>query len=141
MCICYDRRWPETYRVLGLKGAEMILLDYNTPGHPAAKAEASRLANFHNLLSMQAGTLHNATYVIAVAKAGVEEGVSQTGQSCIIAPTGEIVAQASTLDDELIVASCDLDLAKREWERIDFSNRQLAEYELNAKRRDATIPE
>ena len=31
MCICYDRRWPETYRVMGLQGAELILLGYNTP--------------------------------------------------------------------------------------------------------------
>ena len=31
MAICNDRRWPETYRVLGLQGAEMILIGYNTP--------------------------------------------------------------------------------------------------------------
>ena len=31
MCICNDRRWPETYRVMGLQGVEMITLGYNTP--------------------------------------------------------------------------------------------------------------
>ena len=31
MCICNDRRWPETYRVMGLQGVEMIILGYNTP--------------------------------------------------------------------------------------------------------------
>ena len=31
MCICNDRRWPETYRVMGLQGVEMVLLGYNTP--------------------------------------------------------------------------------------------------------------
>ena len=46
----------------------------------------------------------------AAAKAGVEEGVDQIGQSCIIAPSGEIVAQCTTLGDELQVARCDLDL-------------------------------
>jgi hypothetical protein len=30
-CICNDRRWPETFRVMGLKGAEMVVLGYNTP--------------------------------------------------------------------------------------------------------------
>jgi predicted amidohydrolase len=30
MCICNDRRWPETYRVMGLQGVEMVLLGYNT---------------------------------------------------------------------------------------------------------------
>ena len=33
MCICNDRRWPETYRVMGLQSAELILLGYNTPTH------------------------------------------------------------------------------------------------------------
>ncbi len=31
MCICNDRRWPETYRVMGLQGVEMIMLGYNSP--------------------------------------------------------------------------------------------------------------
>ena len=33
MALCNDRRWSETYRVMGLQGAEMILLGYNTPVH------------------------------------------------------------------------------------------------------------
>src|SRR5258705_5337007 len=33
MCICNDRRWPETYRVMGLQGVEMVLLGYKPPGH------------------------------------------------------------------------------------------------------------
>ena len=33
MCICNDRRWPETYRVMGLQDVEMVLLGYNTPRH------------------------------------------------------------------------------------------------------------
>ncbi len=31
MCICNDRRWPETYRVMGLQGVEMVVLGFNTP--------------------------------------------------------------------------------------------------------------
>src|SRR5216683_4917757 len=31
MCICNDRRWPETYRVMGLQNVEMVMLGYNTP--------------------------------------------------------------------------------------------------------------
>ena len=31
MCICNDRRWPETFRVMGLQGVEMVVLGYNTP--------------------------------------------------------------------------------------------------------------
>ena len=31
MCLCNDRRWPETYRVLGLQGVELTMLGFNTP--------------------------------------------------------------------------------------------------------------
>src|SRR5262249_7511175 len=31
MCICNDRRWPETFRVLGLQGVELVTLGFNTP--------------------------------------------------------------------------------------------------------------
>jgi predicted amidohydrolase len=111
MCICNDRRWPETYRVMGLQGVELIMLGYNTPTHHPGNPGSDHLTGFHNLLSMQAGAYQNATWVVGVAKAGTEAGVNQLGQSCIIAPSGEIVAMCATQGDELIVAKCDLDLA------------------------------
>jgi predicted amidohydrolase len=61
---------------------------------------------------MQAGAYQNATWVVGVAKCGREEGCDLIGQSAIIAPSGEIVAQAATLCDELITARCDLDLSR-----------------------------
>lgn len=110
MCICNDRRWPETYRVMGLQGVEMVLLGYNTPLHNPPAPEHDALANHHNTLVMQSGAYQNGTWVVGVAKTGVEEGVMQIGQSQIIAPSGETVAMCSTLGDELAVARCDLDL-------------------------------
>jgi N-carbamoyl-D-amino-acid hydrolase len=112
MCICNDRRWPETYRVMALQGVEMILLGYNTPAHNPPAPEQDALGPFHNHLVMQAGAYQNATWVVGVAKCGREEGCDLLGQSAIIAPSGEIVAQAATLGDELITASCDLDLTR-----------------------------
>ncbi len=112
LCICNDRRWPETYRVMGLQGVEMILLGYNTPAHNPPAPEQDALGPFHNHLVMQAGAYQNATWVVGVAKCGREEGCDLLGQSAIIAPSGEIVAQAATLGDELITARCDLDLTR-----------------------------
>ncbi len=113
MCICNDRRWPETYRVLGLQGVEVVLIGYNTPYENAALPETNRLADFHNHLSMQAGAYQNGTWIVAAAKAGVEAGVHQIGGSCIIAPSGEIVAVATTEADEVVTAEIDLDQARR----------------------------
>jgi len=109
MCICNDRRWPETFRVMGLQGVEMVVLGYNTPTTNSESDEPPHLRSFHNALSMQAGAYQNSTWVIGVAKAGREDGHDLMGGTAIIAPTGEIVAQCHTLGDELVVADCDLD--------------------------------
>jgi predicted amidohydrolase len=109
MMICNDRRWPETYRVMGLKGVEMILCGYNTPIHYVPDPSQDILQGFHNALVMQSGAYQNGTWVVGVAKGGVEEGVDSLGQTCIVAPSGQIVAQAYTTGDELVVARCDLD--------------------------------
>ena len=121
MGLCNDRRWPETYRVMGLQGVELILIGYNTPLHYAPDPSQNPLQSFHNQLVMQAGAYQNGTWVIGVAKGGVEEGVDSLAESMIIAPSGQIVAQAETTDDELIVADCDLDWCKHYKETLfDF---------------------
>ncbi len=109
MMICNDRRWPETYRVMGLQGVELILCGYNTPVHYAPDPSQDALQAFHNHLVMQAGAYQNGTWVVASAKGGVEEGVDSLAQSAVIAPSGLIVAQAFTAGDEVVVAECDLD--------------------------------
>ncbi|MBF0279518.1 MAG: N-carbamoyl-D-amino-acid hydrolase [SAR324 cluster bacterium] len=143
MCICNDRRWPETYRVLGLQGAEMILLGYNTPTHYPPVPEHDHLQSFHNHLPMQAGAYQNGTWIVAVAKAGKEEGCNLLGQSCIISPTGEMVAMCTTQGDELIVADCDLDRCLEIKEHIfNFSlHRQPQHYELIRKEIEIVLPE
>ena len=109
MMICNDRRWPESYRVMGLQGVEMILCGYNTPIHYVPDPSQDILQGFHNSLVMQSGAYQNGSWVIGVAKGGVEEGVDSLGQSVVVAPSGQIVAQAFTTGDELITARCDLD--------------------------------
>ncbi len=109
MATCNDRRWPETYREMGLQGVEMILIGYNTPIHYAPDPGQNALQGFHNHLCMQAGAYQNGTWVVGVAKGGTEEGVESLAQSAIIAPSGQIVAQAVTTGDEVIVANCNLD--------------------------------
>lgn len=109
LCICNDRRWPETYRVMGLQGVELIMLGYNTPLSYPAMAEVDDLTSFHNLLPMQANALANGTWVVATARGGTEEGVAQLAQSAIVAPSGQIVAMANTQGDEIITAEVDFD--------------------------------
>lgn len=109
MMICNDRRWPESYRVMGLQGVEMILCGYNTPLQYVPDPSQDRLQGFHNALVMQSGAYQNGTFVVGVAKGGVEEGVDSLADSSIIAPSGELLAKTVTSDDEVVTAVCDLD--------------------------------
>ena len=142
MCICNDRRWPETYRVMGLQGVEMVVLGYNTPVHHPPAPEHDLLGNFHNQLSMQAGAYQNGTWVVGVAKCGREEGCDMIGQSQIIAPSGETVAMCTTLGDELCVARCDLDLT-RSYKETTFNfarHRRPEHYRMIVDRTGAVPP-
>tara|TARA_B100001741_G_scaffold278184_1_gene250022 strand:- start:326 stop:1165 length:840 start_codon:yes stop_codon:yes gene_type:complete len=135
MALCNDRRWPETYRVMALKGVEVILIGYNTPMHYAPDPSQDALQSFHNQLVMQAGAYQNGTWVVGVAKGGVEEGVDSLAESMIIAPSGQIIAQATTAQDELVVADCDLDWCKHYKETLfDFERYRRPEmYDLIAE--------
>lgn len=143
MAICNDRRWPETYRVMGLQGVEMVLIGYNTPSVNAQRgSEGIEKRLFHNRLSVQAGAYQNATWVVAVAKAGDEDGHHLFGGSLIVDPNGEIVAEAKTEGDELLVHACDLDETKFGKSTIfDFArHRRIEHYGLITSRTGAEPP-
>jgi N-carbamoyl-D-amino-acid hydrolase len=147
MCICNDRRWPETWRVLGLQGAELVMVGYNT-GATRLVMEGNRrvmepahLASEHNLLVMRAAAYQNCCWVVGVAKAGPEEGSNFLGDTCIIAPTGEIVAKTLGLGDEVIAADCDLSAGEYNRRSIfNFeANRQTQHYGLITAQRGVKV--
>jgi len=142
MCICNDRRWPETFRVMGLQSAEIVALGYNTPSINFAWAEPPHLRMSQHLLALQAGAYQNAVWVAAAAKAGSEDGFHLIGGSAIVAPTGEIVAQAQGEDDELLFVKADLSLAD-EAKAFMFNferHREPAHYGLIVERKGAGLP-
>jgi N-carbamoyl-D-amino-acid hydrolase len=123
VAICQDRRYPETYRCLGLQGADVVLIGYNTPMSP--------LALDQNELVLRAGAYENSLFVVGVAKAGVEDGVELIAGSSVINPVGQIVAKASTTGDELIAARIDLDQMQPVRKRWNFlGRRQPQHYEI-----------
>ena len=143
MMICNDRRWPESYRVMGLQGVELILCGYNTPIHYVPDPSQDILQGFHNALVMQSGAYQNGTWVVGVAKGGVEEGVDSLGQTMIVAPSGQIVAQALSTDDEVIVARCDLDWCYRYKDTLfDFDRYRRPElYSRITTQRGVVLPD
>lgn len=112
MMICNDRRWPESWRVLGLQSVEVVALGYNTPSLNMENRgfEAHHLRVEHSHLSIRAGCYQNACWAVAVAKAGTEDGNELFGHSIIVNPQGEIVAMADHWDDQLVTYDADLDM-------------------------------
>src|ERR1019366_10768540 len=90
----------------------LVMLGYNTPSlnQEAGGFEAHHLRVFHSHLCVQAGAYQNATFAVATAKAGIEDGCELFGHSIIVNPQGEIIAMASSWADELITANLELDL-------------------------------
>ena len=110
MMICNDRRWPEAWRVLGLQGVELVLLGYNTPSVNSQLAdEGPERRLYHHELAVTSGAYGNATWAVAVAKAGEEDGHPLIGGSVIVDPDGFVTARAATEGDELLVHACDMD--------------------------------
>jgi predicted amidohydrolase len=136
LSLCNDRRWPETYRMLCLNGAQVVLIGYNTPAVLDEAPALAHLRMFHNHLPMQAGAYQNTLWIAAAAKAGLEDGQALIGGSCIIAPTGEITALAASVDDEVVAHRADLDLIET-CQRVNFDfarYRRPEQYALIAQR-------
>ena len=110
MCLCNDRRWPETYRVMSLQSAELVVLGFNTPSWNIHWNEPPHLRMFHHLITLQASAYQNVLWIGAAAKCGFEDGYHMIGGSVIVSPTGEIVAQSSGEEDEVIFSQIDLSL-------------------------------
>lgn len=152
MMICNDRRWAESWRCLGLQGVELVCLGYNTSdwapglfGHPKdADPEVIRKrAEFQHLLVMQAHSYGNATFSVAAARAGLDDGkFGLIGCSCIVHPEGYILAQARTTGDELVVATIDLDDAQVGKQKVfNFGlHRQPQHYDIISNQAGAVPP-
>ncbi|MDJ0388211.1 N-carbamoyl-D-amino-acid hydrolase [Roseomonas sp. E05] len=144
MLVCNDRRWPEAWRMYGLQGLEMLLVGYNSAAYDpnGGDGEDAALRTFHSQLMAQANAYMNASWAVAVAKAGDEDGSGLIGGSCIVDPNGRIVAEARTLADEVILAECDLDLCRQGKEKMfNFAaHRRPEAYGLITSQRGAEPP-
>jgi len=101
--ICYDRHFPEPARMLGLQGAQVTF-------NPSATVES--LSRHLWQLEQPAHAVANGFFVGAINRVGEElvEGARFYGSSYFCDPRGQIIAQASDADDEVLVADLDLDL-------------------------------
>ena len=113
LSICYDMRFPQLYRALAQKGAFAFTV-------PSAFTVPTGQAHWHVLLRARA--IENGAFVIAPAQGGLHANGRKTfGHSLIVAPWGEILAEAG---DEPCVITADIDPALSAQARTRIPNLQ-----------------
>jgi predicted amidohydrolase len=109
MLICADGRVPEIARILALKGARLII---DTVNLTAAAADPKALMNQQYEFMLPVRAMENNTWFLVSDKAGLEAKTgSYLGRSMVIAPNGDIVADASTDKQEIVYYEVDMELA------------------------------
>jgi N-carbamoylputrescine amidase len=106
--VCWDQWFPEGARLAALGGAEILV--YPTaigwiPNEPRAVAQQQRAAWE---LIQRSHAVANGVYVAAVNRVGREGKIKFWGNSFVAGPLGEIVAQAGSEREEVVLARCDL---------------------------------
>jgi len=109
LTVCYDVRFPQLYRSLAQKGAFLFTV-------PSAFTVPTGCAHWHVLLRARA--IENGAFVVAAAQGGLHANGRKTyGHSLIVAPWGEVLAEAGT-DPGVIVADIDPALSKLARDRL-----------------------
>lgn len=111
LSICFDLRFPELYRHLAQRGAEVFAV-------PAAFARAT--GRVHWELLVRARALDTLAFVVAAAQVGTTaEGLATWGHSMIVGPWGEVLASSTLEGPDVIVATLDLTQVARRRGQLD----------------------
>ena len=94
MIICYDVYFPELTRILKLKGAQLII---------CISASPSTRRGFFEVLTM-ARAIENTVFLAFTNLVGIEDGLQFWGGSRLVAPSGNVIAQAKYDEEDLILA-------------------------------------
>lgn len=113
--ICWDQWYPEAARLTALQGAEVLFYPTAIGWHPAEKAEYGENQQNAWMTVMKGHAVANGVYVAAANRIGLEKYLPNTnglefwGSSFIAGPQGEILAQASVDQEEILIAEVNLE--------------------------------
>ena len=100
--ICFDCSFPESGRVLKLKGAQLLTIPTNWPAGSDAWAHTCKVRATENHMA-----------VVAADSVGEERGFRFIGHSQIIDYEGRVLAEAGETEETIIRAEVDLAAADR----------------------------
>jgi predicted amidohydrolase len=103
--ICFDCSFPESGRVLKLKGAQILAIPTNWPVGSDTWAHIPKVR-----------AIENHMYVIAADRVGEERGFRFAGHSQIIDVTGEVLVEAGETEESILYA--DVEPARADENRV-----------------------
>lgn len=125
IAICYDLRFPELFRILAMRGAQVIFL-------PAAFTEATGRYHWEPLLKARA--IENQVFIVAANQYGMHpNGIKTYGRSMILDPYGRVLAEAGRDGETIITATLDMNLLKNVRKEMPlFKQRRGDLYEIRS---------
>jgi predicted amidohydrolase len=104
IAICFEHAFPQIFTILASQGAEVVFIPSAVP------------VNYEYLLNLRtrARAQDNQFFTVAVNRVGREGDVTYCGLSKVVNPKGEVIAEASHTEEELLVAELDLSLILKE---------------------------
>ena len=127
--ICYDRHFPEGYRALALRGAQLV---FNPTGLPYRELEWLQWRKITWETFLRVRSFENQIFVAGVNKAGVESGLDFAGDTMVINPIGGVImAKSQTKGDELVTVEIGLDDIIEAKKLLPiFRDRRPSEYQI-----------
>lgn len=119
--ICYDLRFGEMFRLMALKGAQVIFI-------PSSFTMNTGKDHWEALLRARA--IENGVYIVAPNQIGKKSNMIAYGKSMVIDPWGEVIAKAGDRQCS-ILAEIDLDYEDTVRQQIpSLENRRTDMYEI-----------
>ena len=109
--VCWDQWYPEAARLSALSGANILFYPTAIGWHPSEKTQygAAQLDAWRTIQRSHA--IANGIYVAAVNRVGFEGPADHAlefwGSSFVADPFGQVIAEASTSEEEILIAECD----------------------------------
>jgi N-carbamoylputrescine amidase len=120
--VCWDQWYPEAARLSSLLGTNILFYPTAIGWHPREKAAAGAAQLDAWITIQRSHAIANGVYVAAVNRVGYEgtpeSGLEFWGNSFVADPFGQVIKQASSDKEEILVVECDtarIEDTRRSW--------------------------
>ena len=118
MLVCWDQWFPEAARLTAMQGAEILFYPTAIGWHKEEADDENQRQRESWQVIQRSHAIANGVFVAAINRVGTEDDLTFWGSSFVVDPGGQIIAQASTDQEEVLIADCDLSLietTRRGW--------------------------